>query len=152
MKFPAQKKKELEKTKKNHRLGSSTIQASERKSRQAFLDKGPFIHYVAMFLDPPTYYHISAYSFRGNYSFLKVENVEISYSFRIMAFFLLHKLNSYRGNYWRGETIQGRKLFAEIWYSETPMPTFGHSDWDISRVITVTYSLSNVWCMLSTAE
>ena len=30
--------------------------------------------------------------------------------------FLLHKLNSCRGNYRRGETIQGRRLFAEIRY------------------------------------
>ena len=37
---------------------------------------------------------------------------KFSYSFRIMAFFLLHKLNSWCGNYWRGETIQVRKLFA----------------------------------------
>ena len=28
--------------------------------------------------------------------------------------FLLHKLNSCRRNYWGGEIIQGRKLFAEI--------------------------------------
>ena len=28
-------------------------------------------------------------------------------------------MNSCCRNYWRGETIQGRKLFAEIWYLET---------------------------------
>ena len=34
-----------------------------------------------------------------------------------MAFFLHHKLNSCHGNYSRGETIQGRKLFPEIRYA-----------------------------------
>ena len=39
---------------------------------------------------------------------------KFSYSFCSMAIFLLYKLNSCRGNYWRGETVEGRKLFAEI--------------------------------------
>ena len=51
-----------------------------------------------------------------HYSFLKVENVEIFIKFPHYGNFLFHKLNSCRGNYWRGETIQGRKLFAEIRY------------------------------------
>ena len=61
-------------------------------------------------------YRISTYSFRGNYSFLKVENVEIFIQFPHYGNFLLHKLNSCCGNYSRGETIQGRKLFAEVRY------------------------------------
>ena len=48
--------------------------------------------------------------------FWKWKMWKFSYSFRIMAIFLLHKLNNCRSNYWRGETIEGRKLFAEIRY------------------------------------
>ena len=61
-------------------------------------------------------YRISVNSFRGNYSFLKMESVEI-FIVSALWHFLLHKLNSCRGNYWKGETIKGRKLFAEIRYS-----------------------------------
>ena len=49
-------------------------------------------------------------------SFLKVQNVELFMKFPHYGNFLLHKLNSCGRNYWRGETIQVRKLFAEIWY------------------------------------
>ena len=43
--------------------------------------------------------------------FLKWKKLKFSYSFRN---FLLHKLNSCRGKYSLGETIQGRKPFVEI--------------------------------------
>ena len=59
-------------------------------------------------------YRISTNSFRGNYSFWKWKMWKFSYSFRIYGNFLLHKLNSCSRKYSRGETIQGRKLFAEI--------------------------------------
>ena len=59
-------------------------------------------------------YHISVNRFHGNYSFLKVENVEIFIQFPHYGNFLLYKLNSCRGNYSRGELFEGRKLFAEI--------------------------------------
>ena len=60
-------------------------------------------------------YRISANSFRGNYSFLKVENVEIFIQFPHYGNSLLHKLNSYCGKYWRGiysreETICGNTV------------------------------------------
>ena len=51
-------------------------------------------------------YRISSYNFRGNYSFLNLVTV--------------HKAKGHStykcGNYSREETIQGRKLFAEIRY------------------------------------
>ena len=50
------------------------------------------------------HYRTSAYSFHGNYSFLKVENVDYGN-------FLLHELNSCRGNYLREETIRGNRIF-----------------------------------------
>ena len=56
-------------------------------------------------------YRISTNSFRKNYPFLKVENVEIFIQFSPYGNFLLHKLNSCRGNYSRG------KLFKEGNYS-----------------------------------
>ena len=46
--------------------------------------------------------------------FWKWKMWKFSYSFRIMATFLLHKLNSCHGNNWKGETIRGRKLFTKI--------------------------------------
>ena len=46
-------------------------------------------------------YRISAYSFHGNYSFFwKWKMWKFSY-------FLLHKLNSCRGNYWWGKLFKG---------------------------------------------
>ena len=51
-------------------------------------------------------YSISMYSFRENDSFLKEENMEFFISFPHYGNFLLH----------RSETIQGRKLLAEIRY------------------------------------
>ena len=49
-------------------------------------------------------YRISSYSFRGNYSFLNLT---------LCTVIFVH--STYRcGNYSREETIQGRKLFAEI--------------------------------------
>ena len=60
-------------------------------------------------------YRISANSFRRNYSFLKVENVEIFIWFPHYGNFLLHKLNSCRGNYWRGETIHGNTVYISRW-------------------------------------
>ena len=58
-------------------------------------------------------YRISANSFRGNYSFLKLFVQRSQY---ISIKFPLHKPSENRGNYSREETIQGRKLFAEIRY------------------------------------
>ena len=51
-------------------------------------------------------YHISAYSFRGNYSFLNLTLCTVTFG------------NSTQrcGNYSREETIQGRKLYEEIRY------------------------------------
>ena len=52
-------------------------------------------------------YCISANSLRGNYSFLKLTLCTVTFDH-----------STYRcGNYSREETIQGRKLFAEIRYS-----------------------------------
>merc|ERR1712086_418114 len=52
-------------------------------------------------------YRISAYSFRGNYSFLNLTLCTVTFDH-----------STYRcGNYSREETIQGRKLFAEIRYA-----------------------------------
>ena len=49
-------------------------------------------------------YRISANSFRGNYSFLSLTLCTVTFG-----------NSTYRcGNYSREETIQGRKLFAEI--------------------------------------
>ena len=56
-------------------------------------------------------YRISANSFRGNYSFLNLALCTVTYD----LYFI--NLNSCRGNYSREETIQGRKLFAEIRYA-----------------------------------
>ena len=56
-------------------------------------------------------YRISANSFRGNYSFLNLALFTVTFD----LYFI--NLNSCRGNYSREETIQGRKLFAEIRYS-----------------------------------
>ena len=64
-------------------------------------------------------YRISSNCFRRNYSFLKVENVEIFiYIVSALCNFLLHKWNSCQGNYGTGETIQVKKLFAAIRYSQ----------------------------------
>ena len=53
-------------------------------------------------------YRISANSFRGNYSFLNLTLSTVTFGH-----------STYRcGNYSREETIQGRKLFAEIRYIE----------------------------------
>ena len=53
-----------------------------------------------------TKYRISANSFRGNYSFLNLTLCTVTFDHR-----------TYRcGNYSREETIQGRKVFAEIRY------------------------------------
>ena len=53
-------------------------------------------------------YRISANSFRGNYSFLNLALFTVTFD----LYFI--NLNSCRGNYSREETIQGRKLIAEI--------------------------------------
>ena len=53
-------------------------------------------------------YRISANSFRGNYSFLNLALFTVTFD----LYFI--NLNSSRRNYSREETIQGRKLFAEI--------------------------------------
>ena len=55
-------------------------------------------------------YRISANSFRGNYSFLNLALFTVTFD----LYFI--NLNSCCGNYSREETIQGRKLFAEIRY------------------------------------
>ena len=55
-------------------------------------------------------YRISANSFRGNYSFLNLALFTVTFD----LYFI--NLNSCRGNYSREESIQGRKLFAEIRY------------------------------------
>ena len=55
-------------------------------------------------------YRISANSFRGNYSFLNLALFTVTFD----LYFI--NLNSCRGNYSREETIQGRKIFAEIRY------------------------------------
>ena len=64
-----------------------------------------------------THYRISAYSFLGNYSLLKVEKVEIFIQFPHYGNFLLHKLNSCHrnrllkwGNCSREETIRGNTM------------------------------------------
>ena len=58
-------------------------------------------------------YRISAYSFRGNYSFLEVGLRKLfkggNYSREETINFLLFR----GGNYSREETIQGRKLYEE---------------------------------------
>ena len=65
-------------------------------------------------------YRISAYSFRGIYSFLNLTLCRVTFGH-----------STYRcGNYSREETIQGRKLFAEIRYasyifSESGFETLG---------------------------
>ena len=56
-------------------------------------------------------YRISANSFRGNYSFLNLALCTVTFD----LYFI--NLNCCRGNYSREETIQGRKLFAEIQYA-----------------------------------
>ena len=61
-------------------------------------------------------YRISANSFRGNYSFLNLVLFTVTFD----LYFI--NLNSCRGNYSREETIQGRKLFAEIRYTFVRMP------------------------------
>ena len=58
-------------------------------------------------------YRISANSFRGNYSFLNLALFTVTFD----LYFI--NLNSCRGNYSREETIQGRKLFAEIRYTKS---------------------------------
>ena len=55
-------------------------------------------------------YRISANSFRGNYSFLNLALFTVTF----VLYYI--NLNSCPGNYSREETIQGRKLFAEIRY------------------------------------
>ena len=62
-------------------------------------------------LEIQIYYRISANSFRGNYSFLNLALFTVTFD----LYFI--NLNSCRGNYSREETIQGRKLFAEIRYT-----------------------------------
>ena len=54
----------------------------------------------------PSYYRISTYTFRGNYSFL---NLEIQRSQYIRPKVTVHKC---------AETIQGQKLYEEIRYFE----------------------------------
>ena len=58
-------------------------------------------------------YRISANSFCRNYSFLNLALFTVTFD----LYFI--NLNSCRGNYSREETIQGRKLFAEIRYVTT---------------------------------
>ena len=55
-------------------------------------------------------YHISSCSFRGNYSFL---NLEIQRSQYIRPKVTVHKGAE---NYSREESIQGRRLYEEMWY------------------------------------
>ena len=57
-------------------------------------------------------YRISVNSFCGNYSFLNLALFTVTFDLYYI------NLNSCRGNYSREETIQGRKLFAEIQYSK----------------------------------
>ena len=45
-------------------------------------------------------YRTSTYSFQGNNSFLKVENVDLFIQFLHFGNFMLHKLNSCRRHYW----------------------------------------------------
>ena len=76
-------------------------------------------------------YRISANSFRGNYSFLNLALCTVT----LDLYFI--NLNSCRGNYSREETIQRRKLFAEIRYVNivgSSASSFGHSDPDPSSV------------------
>ena len=63
----------------------------------------PFNIHIRKICDPPY--------FRGNYSFLNLALFTVTFD----LYFI--NLNSCRGNYSREETIQGRKLFAEIRYS-----------------------------------
>ena len=60
-------------------------------------------------------YRISANSFRGNYSFLNLALFTVTFD----LYFI--NLNSCRRNYSREETIQGRKLFAEIRHFKKPV-------------------------------
>ena len=50
-------------------------------------------------------YRISSYSFRGNYSFLDLEIQRSQY--------IRPKVTVHKG----AETIQGRKLYEELWYA-----------------------------------
>ena len=61
-------------------------------------------------------YRISSYSFRGNYYVLNLYFLKISHSFHILCNENLNSFLTRCGNYSRVETIQGRKLYEEIWY------------------------------------
>ena len=63
--------------------------------------------------NPEKYIRISANSFRGNYSFLNLALFTVTFD----RYYI--NLNSCGRNYSREETIQGRKLFAEIRYIES---------------------------------
>ena len=63
-------------------------------------------------------YRISANSFHGNYSFLNLTSCTVTFGYSTYSC----------GNYSREETIQGRKLFAEIWYVSKLL--WGWMGWD----------------------
>ena len=67
-------------------------------------------------------YSISMYSFRENDSFLKEENMEIFIQFPHYGNFLLHKLNSCRGNQSHYREVLRWEIFMEqklrFWQSE----------------------------------
>ena len=69
-------------------------------------------------------YRISSYSFHRNYSFLNLEIVANSISFcNISIFYLINWIFAV-------ETIQGRKLYEEIWYIENYLDLFILDAWN----------------------
>ena len=64
-------------------------------------------------------YHMSSYSFRGNYSFLNLTLCTVTFG----------NITYRCGNYSREKTIQGRKLYEEIRYALAVMITFRNLLW-----------------------
>ena len=98
-------------------------------SNRTFIKKGSF-------KERKHYYRISANSFRGNCSFLNLTLCTVSFGD-----------STYRcGNYLREETIQGRKLFAEIRYSTHKFSE--RTEWmkhiDLSNFLELYISVKNI--------
>ena len=47
------------------------------------------------------------------------------------------------GNYSREETIQGRKLYEEIWYIQMKLPNF--ENWSNGKLSKIGHHFSNKW-------
>ena len=90
-------------------------------------------------------YSISVNSFCGKFSFWKVNMWKFSYSFRILAIFYFTNLIVADGKYWRGETIEGRKLLAKIRYTschQEALFQFSLTGWRIYNFIfMITYKI-----------